>query len=444
MGLRSEGALLAERHERGEELPLGLRPLRRPLHHLLEELGERPPEELGPVAQRERDVGDVAVALLRARGSAPPPRRRAAARASSDRLQRCAAPRRSPSASAAASTASRTTSASSPSTSRSTMRYACGAPSRAAVRAPADLRRGRSRGGRRPAARPPTRAPPRRRAPTRRRTDQAARRRRRTNGRMPPCRKYSRSRGVSRRTRARNSLPSARTVTSRASPFSTPAIENSSRPVRPSDARRLAVQELERQDAHHQEVRAVDPLVRLRDHRAHAEQVRPLRRPVARRARAVLLAGEHDRRHAFGAVAARDVEDRAFLAVGEMHRPRSLAALDELVAEADVRERAAHHHLVVAAPRAVRVELAPLDAVLDQVLPGRRVGADRAGRRDVVGRDRVAEHHEHARAGDVLDRRAARAACRRSTAAGARTSSRDPTRRGRPPACRARASARRR
>ena len=59
---------------------------------------------------------------------------------------------------------------------------------------------------------------------------------------------------------------------------------------------------------------------------------------------------------------------------------------------------------MVAAPRAVGVELAPLDAVLGEVLPRRRVGPDRAGRRDVVGRDRVAEHDEAARALDVADR----------------------------------------
>ena len=80
---------------------------------------------------------------------------------------------------------------------------------------------------------------------------------------------------------------------------------------------------------------------------------------------------------------------------------------------------------------AVRVEVARLDAVLDEVAPGRRVDPDRAGRRDVVGRDRVAERDEAARARDVADRRRARARARRSTAAGARRSSRPPRRRGR-------------
>src|SRR4029079_6896737 len=57
-----------------------------------------------------------------------------------------------------------------------------------------------------------------------------------TNGRIPPCRRYSRSRGVSRRTRAVTSVSSARTVTSVASALSIPLIENVSRPVRPIDS----------------------------------------------------------------------------------------------------------------------------------------------------------------------------------------------------------------
>ena len=160
----------------------------------------------------------------------------------------------------------------------------------------------------------------------------------------------------------------------------------------PERLRVLAVGILEREHAHHQQVRAVDPLVALGDHRADAEQLRALRRPVARGARAVLLAGQHDQRRALGAVALGDVEDRALLAARHVHGPRALAAGHEQVAQAHVRERPAHHHLVVAAAGAVRVELAALDAVLDQVVPGRAVRLDRAGRRDVVGRDRVAEH----------------------------------------------------
>ena len=124
VSFRSERTLVADGDERGEELALRLRPLGRALHHLLQELAERAPEELRPVAQGERDVGDVAVALPELRdlldGSRvvsklePQPIASSAARR-----------RRSPSASAAARTASSTTSASSPATSASTIRYAC-------------------------------------------------------------------------------------------------------------------------------------------------------------------------------------------------------------------------------------------------------------------------------------------------------------------------------
>ena len=202
----------------------------------------------------------------------------------------------------------------------------------------------------------------------------------------------------------------------------------------------LAREVLQRDDPHHQQVGAVDALVALGDGRLHAEQVRPLRGPVAGRAGAVLLPREDDRRRALGEVALGGGEDRHLLAGREVHRPRPLGAGHEQVAEADVGERAAHHHLVIAAPRPVGVEVDRLDAVPDEVLPGRRVALDRAGGGDVVGRDGVSDRDEAARAGDVRDRRGRRSPCRRSTAAGARRWSRPPTRTARrsAPAARAR------
>src|SRR5262249_40067246 len=89
----------------------------------------------------------------------------------------------------------------------------------------------------------------------------------------------------------------------------------------PQRLRGLARHELERRDPHHQEVRAVDPFVRVRYRGAHAQQVRPLRRPVARRAGAVLLAGDDDGRYSLAAVALGHLVDRALLAVGQVHGP---------------------------------------------------------------------------------------------------------------------------
>src|SRR5205807_9372477 len=108
-----------------------------------------------------------------------------------------------------------------------------------------------------------------------------------------------------------------------------------------------------------------------------AEQLRTLRRPVSRGARPVLLARQHDQRNALFHIADRGVVNRHLLAGREMHGPRALRPGYELVAEAYVRERSSHHHLVVAAARAIRVEVLALYAVLDQVEAGRAVRADR-------------------------------------------------------------------
>src|SRR5439155_11904214 len=86
-------------------------------------------------------------------------------------------------------------------------------------------------------------------------------------------------------------------------------------------------------------------------------------------------------------------------------RPATFGAGSELLAQADIRERPAHHHFVVPAPRAVRIEVVRLDAMLDQIPAGRAVLLDGPRRRDVVRRDAVTEQREHPAAGDVAKRR---------------------------------------
>ena len=118
-------------------------------------------------------------------------------------------------------------------------------------------------------------------------------------GRMPPARKTWRSNGVSIRARMVKARPSASTVTSNGSGPSAAIASSPSDAValvagEPERGRRLPRLELEREHTHAHEVRAVDALVALGEHRAHAEQERALRGPVARRARAVLLARDHD------------------------------------------------------------------------------------------------------------------------------------------------------
>ena len=101
--------------------------------------------------------------------------------------------------------------------------------------------------------------------------------------------------------------------------------------------------------------------------------------------------GQHHQRHAFRLVLHRRVVDRHHCAVGQMPRDAAFGAGGELVADADVGERAAGHHAVVAAAGAVAVEVRRLDAERHQVLARRAVLGDRTGRRDVVGRHRIAQ-----------------------------------------------------
>ena len=150
----------------------------------------------------------------------------------------------------------------------------------------------------------------------------------------------------------------------------------------------------------------MDALVGLGDDGLDAEQRGALGRPVARRAGAVLLARQDDQRGARGDVVLGRLEDARHLAVGgEVARHATLGAGGQLVAQPDVGEGAADHDLVVAAARAVGVEVTLLDAVLGEVATGRAVLLDRAGGADVVGRDRVAQLEQDAGALDVLDRR---------------------------------------
>ena len=87
-----------------------------------------------------------------------------------------------------------------------------------------------------------------------------------------------------------------------------------------------------------------------------------------------------------------------------MARYAALGAGHHQVLDAHVGESAARHHAVVAPARAVAVEVGLLDPVPDEVTARRRVRLDRAGRRNVVGRHRVAEHSQRSCADDLANR----------------------------------------
>ena len=175
------------------------------------------------------------------------------------------------------------------------------------------------------------------------------------------------------------------------------------------------------------QVRAVDALVALGDHRPDAEQVRPLRRPVARRARAVLLAREHDQRRALVEVAldASKIVISSPLGRCTVHVPRcpgtsrlrsrTLANVPRTITSWLPRREPYELKSLRSTPCSIRYGrpgesglIAPAGEMWSVVTESPTMTRQRAPRRP---------------------RPAGSAACRRSTAGGARRSSRDPRRR---------------
>ncbi len=76
--------------------------------------------------------------------------------------------------------------------------------------------------------------------------------------------------------------------------------------------------ELQRQNAHTDQIRAMNAFVTFSDHRVYAEKARAFRSPVAGRAGAVFLARNNDQRHSFGKIFFRRFEDGHLGAVGQM------------------------------------------------------------------------------------------------------------------------------
>src|SRR5699024_4560449 len=108
-----------------------------------------------------------------------------------------------------------------------------------------------------------------------------------------------------------------------------------------------------------------------------------------RGAGAVFLAGQNDQRRALFGVIHRSVVNRGdgTVGLGEVAGEAAFGAGGQQVAQPDIGECAADHDFVVAAARAVGVEILRLDAVFLQIAACRRVLGDGAGRADVVGGD---------------------------------------------------------
>ena len=107
----------------------------------------------------------------------------------------------------------------------------------------------------------------------------------------------------------------------------------------------------------------------------------------------------------FGLVLHRRVVNRHRFAIGEMLGVAAFGAAHQFVLDADIGEGAAHHHFMVAAPRAVGIEFFRRHAVFDQIFPGRAALLNVACGRNMIGGDRIAEQRQQFRAMHVVHRR---------------------------------------
>ena len=134
--------------------------------------------------------------------------------------------------------------------------------------------------------------------------------------------------------------------------------------------------ELEREDAHADEVGAVDAFEALGDDGFDSEETGAFGCPVAAGAGAVFLSGEDDERGASGLVCHAGVVDAHLLAGRLVDRESAFHARavgfggDHEVFDADIGEGAAGHDAVIATAASVAVEIHRFDAVFDEVFSG--------------------------------------------------------------------------
>src|ERR1700752_91131 len=156
--------------------------------------------------------------------------------------------------------------------------------------------------------------------------------------------------------------------------------------VEPERGSARVVFELTRQHAHAHQIAAMNSFETLRDDCLHAEQTCSFRGPIARASRAVFLTRDYHKRYAFRLITHRGVVNTHAVFAWMMNRYTAFDAGHHQVLDAHVGKRAAHHHLMIAAPRAVAVEVFDVDALILQIQTGRRRSFDCAGRTDVVRR----------------------------------------------------------
>src|SRR5215208_6171842 len=124
----------------------------------------------------------------------------------------------------------------------------------------------------------------------------------------------------------------------------------------------------------------MDALIAFGDHSSNTQQSRALSSPVARRAGTVFLACEHYQRYIFPLVAHGRVINAHLIARRDVSGIAALRIRRKRIAQAYVGKGTAHHDLVIAAARSIRVEVGGLYAAFLEVFTRGAIGFDRACR----------------------------------------------------------------
>src|SRR5205085_8803641 len=128
--------------------------------------------------------------------------------------------------------------------------------------------------------------------------------------------------------------------------------------------------ELARQHAHADQVTAMDAFEALCNNGFHAQQTSPFSSPIAGRSGSVFLSGDYDERNLLFLIFHRGIVNAHALTVRLVQSYSAFRSRHHQVLDAHVRKRAAHHHLMIAAPRTIAVEVLNLDSLLLQVHTG--------------------------------------------------------------------------
>src|SRR5260363_406186 len=137
----------------------------------------------------------------------------------------------------------------------------------------------------------------------------------------------------------------------------------------------------------------MDALEAARNDRFDAQQLRSLGGPVARRAGAVFLSREYQGRYAFLEIAHRGIINEHLFAARLVNRDAAFDARalrfrrNHQIFNPDVGKGAAHDHLMIAAPRAIAIEIGFLYSMIRQPPARWSAFTNRARGTDVVGRD---------------------------------------------------------